>query len=106
MKIEARKSRKSRLRGIPRSTQKGGKSTQMVVGSVVAATLRKGGHGGRKGRMQMSKPGKIQRKSIKISHASASDKTTQKGVPGPSFGRSGGDIYYEKTSKHDRGKKH
>ena len=52
----------------------------------------------------MSKPSEIQRRSIKISHASAGDKTIQKGVSGLSFGRSGGDIYYEKTSKHDRGK--
>ena len=52
----------------------------------------------------MSKPTKMQRRSIKISHASAGDKTIQKGVSGLSFGRSGGDIYYEKTSKHDRGK--
>ena len=31
----------------------------------------------------MSKPSKIQRRSIKISHASVSDKTMQKGVRDP-----------------------
>ena len=51
----------------------------------------------------MSKPTRMPRRSIKISHASAGDKTIQKCVSGLSFGRSGGDIYYEKTSKHYRG---
>ena len=105
MKIEARKSRKSWPPGIPRSTQKGSKSTQMVVGSVVASHVKKRkARRQQKGGMQMSKPSKIQRRSIKISDASAGDKTIQKGVSGLSFGRSGGDIYYEKTSKDDRGK--
>ena len=88
--------------GIPRGTQKGGKSTQVVVGSVVDSRVeKKRARRRQKGGMWMSKPSKIQRRSIRISHASVGDKTTQTGVQGPSFRRSGEYIYYEKASKHD-----
>ena len=82
--------------GIPRGTQKGGKSTQVVVGSVVDSRVeKKRARRRQKGGRWMSKPSKIQRRSIRISHASVGDKTTQTGVQGQSFRRSGEYIYYE-----------